>query len=278
MNMKKLLSLFVFAGFAIGAIAQCSPMGFDFGAAPYGIYPDTSVGLNTGIINVPYEQVLYIKVPTQASDIPAEFIPPTIDPSLLALATIDYIQIDSVNVMINGVQSPMQALMGNGYNLYCSASNCQNAGGDQNCVSMTGTPLMIGDFDLVILASGQATATVFGFPVPQSVPQFPITGYRIHVSLDAGVTVEAPAQFEVGFASPNPAKDVVVLPYAMASKGDAHIMVTGMLGNTMMDRMVDSKKGDNQYSLDVANWEEGVYLYSIDNGKNKVTRRLIVQH
>lgn len=276
--MKKLLSLFVLAGLSFSAMSQCAPMGYDFGAAPYGIYPDTSVGLNTGIINVPYEQVMYIKVPVQASEIPAEFIPSTIDPALLALATIDYIQIDSINVMINGVQSPMQALMGNGYALYCSAANCQNAGGDQNCVSVTGTPNMVGDFDLVILASGQATATVFGFPVPQTVPQFPITGYKIHVSLDAGVTIEAPARFEVGYASPNPAKSQVNLPFAMANKGEARIVVTGLLGNTMIDKMVDAKKGDNVYNLDVANWEEGVYLYSIDNGKNKVTRRLVVQH
>jgi hypothetical protein len=276
--MRKLLSILFFGGMSAMASAQCTPMGYDFGAAPYGIYPDTSVGLNTGILNVPFEQVMYIKVPIQASEIPAEFIPSTIDPALLALATIDYIKIDSINVMINGVQSPMSALMGPEYSLYCSATNCEFAGGDQNCVTVAGTPLMIGDYDLVILASGQATATVFGFPVQQPVPQFPINGYSLHISLDAGVSIEAPAQFEVGFATPNPAKNIVQLPYAMAAKGNARIMVTGLLGNTLVDKMVDSKKGDNVYSVDVANWEEGVYLYSIDNGKSKVTRRLVVQH
>lgn len=276
--MKKLLSILFIASSSMWVSAQCTPTGYDFGAAPYGIYPDTSVGLNTGILNTPYEQVMYIKVPIQASEIPAEFIPPTIDPALLALATIDYIKIDSINVMINGVQSPMSALMGPEYALYCSANNCEFAGGDQNCVNVSGTPNQIGDFDLVILASGQATATVFGFPVPQAVPQFPITGYRIHVSLDASVTIEAPAQFEVGFASPNPAKNLVNFPYAMSNKGDARIVVTGLLGNTLLDKMVESKKGDNLYQLDVSQWEEGVYLYSIDNGKSKVTRRLVVQH
>ena len=92
--MKKLLSILFIASSSMWASAQCTPTGYDFGAAPYGIYPDTSVGLNTGILNTPYEQVMYIKVPIQASEIPAEFIPPTIDPALLALATIDYIKID----------------------------------------------------------------------------------------------------------------------------------------------------------------------------------------
>jgi hypothetical protein len=276
--MRKLLSILFFGGMSAMASAQCNPSGYDFGSALYGIYPDTSTGLNTGIINVPYEQVIYIKIPNQASDIPAEFIPADVPAALLPLATVSYIKIDSINVIINGIQSPMSALMGPEYAMYCSATNCEFAGGDQHCLSVTGTPMMSGTFDLVIFASGLAEANIFNQIQEIPVPQFPITGYFIHVSIDASVASAPSAQFEVGFATPNPAKNMVQLPYAMSGKGDAHIMVTGLLGNTLLDKMVESKKGDNVYNVDVANWEEGVYLYSIDNGKSKVTRRLVVQH
>ena len=43
-----------------------------------------------------------------------------------------------------------------------------------------------------------------------------------------------------------------------------------------MNDVINTKKGVNTIDLDISEYPDGVYLYSITNGKNKLTKRMII--
>lgn len=276
--MKKILLFVATVALGQGLLAQCNPADYDFGTAAYGIYPDTTTGINTGIVNTAYSQTFYMKVPVQASDIPAEFIPSTIPTALVALATIDYLTIDNVQYFDGSGMQDMTVLMGAGYNMACSPADCQFLGGTQNCVTINGTPNAAGNYPLTITASGNVTVNLFGVLTPYPVPAFPIEGYVLHVSQDAGISITGPGSFEVYNAVPNPSNRVTNVHFEMPMAAEVKVVVTNMLGEKQLEKTMMAKKGQNECVLETENWDAGVYLYSIDTPKGKVTKRLVVQH
>ena len=127
------------------------------------IYPDTIVNLSAGILNQYYEQGIFINTPDDAG---------TVDPTYAGY-TISNLQIQ--NITYNG-GLPLSNL---GLVASCSISNCTFPAGEQNCITISGTPNQAGVFDIEI--NIVVTATVFGFPIPIDLN---FSGYKL-VILDS---------------------------------------------------------------------------------------------
>jgi hypothetical protein len=257
--MKKLL-LSVFAiVFSLSLNAQCSPFDYDFGDVQYGVYPDTATGLLPGCIGESYYQPVYFKVPTSGSDI---------SPSLIGVQ-VTSVQLDSI------VYNDGQNISNLGLSLSCSAPNCVFNGGSQYCGEITGIPNQIGVFQITIRVTVSGIFPIVG---EGQIPlQFP--GYVFNVSsCDPNNTQEIEYSFNLGSVSPNPANQIARIPFELPNNESVQLSVVNMVGEQLINKSFAGKRGENTITLDLADLPSGIYLYTMQSGSHKSTRKLVVQH
>ena len=256
--MKKLL-LSVFAiVFSLSLSAQCSPFDYDFGKVEYGVYPDTATGLLPGCIGQPYSQPVYFKVPTSAAD--AGIAIPG--------AQIVSVQLDAI------VYDDGQDISDLGLSLSCSAPNCLFNGGAQYCGDITGIPNQVGVFQITILVTVNASTFLGAIQLPV---QFP--GYTFNVSSCNQVdTEEIEYSFNLGSVNPNPASQSARIPFELPNNDRVQLSVVNMVGEQLISKSFAGKRGENSISLDLGELPSGIYLYTMQSGSHKSTRKLVVQH
>jgi hypothetical protein len=54
--------------------------------------------------------------------------------------------------------------------------------------------------------------------------------------------------------------------------------MVNMVGERIISKSVAGKRGENSLTIDVANLPAGIYLYTIQSGNYKSTRKMVVQH
>lgn len=75
---------------------------------------------------------------------------------------------------------------------------------------------------------------------------------------------------------PNPFSSKAVVSFYSAKSGVMTERVTNMLGAEVYSRKLDVKAGDNASTIERSNLPSGVYFYSITDGKNVATKRIII--
>lgn len=270
--MKKiLLSFFAFAlGFS--AVSQCDPAAYDWAGAAFGVSPNPSIGevFDTGVINEPYSEVIYVKAPSVAGDIPGA-------PALFATVPIDSLSLTGVQFNLGGTWTDVTVL---GLSVTCNNAGvspipCNFYPGGAYCGDISGTPTISGTFPVKIDAIGYVT--FFG---SQAVP-YSFENYQIVISdgtVKVSEEVEARVELSLNSAQPNPANNNTTIHFELPSNSSAQILVYNLLGETVLNRTVNGKKGSNSFVLETENWKNGVYLYSLQVGEKRITKKLMVQH
>lgn len=257
--MKKiLLSAFVVVS-AFAAQAQCTPAEHDFGAETYGVYPDVITGLNQATLDQPYEQIIYVLVPEDAG---------AIDPAYMGVP-ISNIVLENISYEYNGTINDFSVL---GLSLACNPTDCIFEAGGQFCGVVSGTPNMSGEFPVTINVS--VNLTFFGFPL--ELP-FSFPGYTFIVNGTAQVA-SFENTMEIGTVSPNPANQQARIPFVLNSNEKVELTMVNMVGSRVMSKTIAGKRGENTMIVDVAELPEGIYLYTIQSGSKKSTRKLVIQH
>ena len=59
---------------------------------------------------------------------------------------------------------------------------------------------------------------------------------------------------------------------------DIEFRLTNLLGEIVEVRQINASRGVNDILLNTSEFTNGVYLYSIKNGNNHLTKRLIINH
>jgi hypothetical protein len=265
---KSILSLSVFL-MALAASAQCDPSAHDWGKASFGVSPDPQFGeqFDAATINVPYEEVIFVKAPTSAADI---------DETLPDIVAIDSLRLDDV-LLDNG--TGFVSLNSVGLYLTCnnngdSPNPCVFLPGNAYCGDIAGTPTVAGEFPVKIAVTG-----FLDFFGPQAIP-YEFEGYTLivnggNISVSETVAVQA---LTVGQNSPNPAVDVTNIQYELTVPSEVEVVVINLVGTQVYSKKAMGKKGVNNFRLDTSDLESGVYLYSVTAGEKKFTRRMLVQH
>ena len=256
--MKKLLLSFFTIIFSLTLAAQCSPSDYDFGKVEYGVYPDTATGLLPGCLGQPYSQPVYFKVPISAAD---AGIP-------IPGAQILSVQLDAI------VYDDGQDISNLGLSLSCSAPDCLFNGGAQYCGDITGIPNQVGVFQITILV----TVRVLTFLGETQLPvQFP--GYTFNVSsCIPSSTQENEYAFNLGSVTPNPANQSARIPFELPNNDRVELSVVNMVGEQLINRSFAGKRGVNSITLDFTELPSGIYLYTLQSGSQKSTRKLVIQH
>jgi len=257
-----LLPLFTFFATAAFAQADCDPMAQDFGDVLYGVYPDTAVGIADGVLNQPYNQVIYILVPEDAS---------VIDPTIGAFATLNEVSLAGVSyVDANGDTLDISNL---GLTLECNPASCVFLPGQQYCGIISGTPNQVGEFPVIIEADVNVTFLAF----EQNVP-YDFGGYTYTVTATAAVDAKAGNTFSMGQCMPNPANNRALLEFTLLNQEEVEFSVVNMVGERVLSKTIFGKRGENNFSFDVSDLPSGIYLYTVQAGNQKATRKLVIQH
>ncbi|MEM1000694.1 MAG: T9SS type A sorting domain-containing protein [Bacteroidota bacterium] len=260
--MKKISTLIIVLAFALAgtASAQCMP---DPGITGGGIFPTPITGVPVGNVGTPYAEVFTINVPQDTSLDLSVFAPglPTLT------VTVNFLQIDSFGGLPPGLTST------------CNPMSCNITGGNSGCIDLSGTPTSGGNF----IANLQTTLNV---TIPASIPfiggtQQDVPGplaYNIEilggVSVDPGMN----GAFTVDQSFPNPASEETRISFHTPFQSEIALEVFGVTGQRVFAQTVNYPSGEHAIDLDVRSLESGVYFYTLSNGSEKVTRRLIVSH
>lgn len=78
---------------------------------------------------------------------------------------------------------------------------------------------------------------------------------------------------------PNPATDLATLQFSMAGDADITIRIFNATGSLMESRTATNRKaGAWMETFDVQNWNNGIYIISVQSNKESFNRRLVVTH
>ncbi len=78
---------------------------------------------------------------------------------------------------------------------------------------------------------------------------------------------------KLGLNYPNPAKTVTYVDVSFSSF-EAQLVLSNVLGEVISIQKIPHS---GTYSIDVTNIPEGVYFYTLEAGKNKITKKLTVK-
>jgi|SRR5436853_5382763 len=100
----------------------------------------------------------------------------------------------------------------------------------------------------------------------------------LYFDIGTGVpSVNAPQTSKLSVASPNPANTLSGISYYADVTKNPKLVVYDLLGGKVFETNLVQKQG--AYILNVSDFKQGVYLYSlIENGKSVATKKLVIAH
>lgn len=245
---KRLLSTFIFTSFTLLVTAQCTPNVSCVPAnATYGVCPDSATGLKHGTVNVPYTETVSIKVPS------------TTDGFGVPGGTVNDIVIKSVV----GLEPNLT--------YQCNPNNCTFPGNSTGCALISGTPTQVWNQPIIV----KITAHISVFGVPSSVDR-DLTGYRCIVDGPMGIESLNSAKFDVGQNVPNPFNGKSEIRFHVVNNEQVDFKIYNMLGAVVYTNSFKAEKGTNTLTLDANTFAPGVYIYSLSDAGQTITKRMIV--
>jgi hypothetical protein len=244
----------IFSGFY--ASSQCIP-DTNITHNDVGIYPDSATGLPHALTGQPYSTVIQIKVGVDTT-----FRDPITGLTLPAV-------IDSIKILnVTGLPS--------GFTYSCTPSNCVFAGGSDACILLQGpSPSigMVGIYPIVVQLRGYGT--VFG--TPQTVNQND-SDYAITIDSTTAIGTIDRNTFSVGQNQPNPAKSYTNIPVAFLRAEKITFTLSNLLGVKVITGSFTFQRGKSFIPVDVHDLQPGIYIYTVSNGRNSLTRRMIISN
>jgi len=265
--MKKLFTLSISVLFGLHtAFAQCTP---DASITVPNIYnPEGTIevvnGFDTLFIlppatpDVSYEAIFNMLVPTDTLVDLADF-------GLSGVMTVPLI-----NLVVTGVDG-----LPEGFTYSCDNAECSWGPMVPGCLAVTGLPTMdqVGEYPLTVLIDATGDVPFFGemtFPIP-------LENYVLSIQplgLEDGVPNYS---FEIVNVSPNPFAKQTKFTVSTADAEQVFLQVYDLLGNKVADTSYPCAANSTMeiyFSAD--NIRNGLYMYTLSNGKDVQTGRFIV--
>ncbi len=245
--MKQIILLLAIAfSFCVSqTYSQCVP---NTAITQPGIYPDSATGLVAGTVGIAYNEVVQVKVPLDTF-----FIVP--------------IQIDSISVLSFSGFPP-------GITFACNTTNCQFPGGSNGCILLSGTPTTAGTYPLKAVLSARGHTINGNFQIPAQIDT--VDYYTIVINQANGIQNNANLKFDVAQNEPNPFNNTSNISFTVAVKSTVTFKVFNLIGKEIFRNNVLCDPGKNIIKVDAADFAPGVYMYSLSNGAQTFTKRMIV--
>lgn len=169
-----------------------------------------------------------------------------------------------------------------GFDYACNNSNCTFYQNETGCAAIFGkatNPADLGQHDLVI----SAIIYTGGLPIQLSFPNPLIApGHFYLYVLDENSPncsifnslYEVASEFESVRNLPNPFTGTTTIEIQSRESGAYQLQVTDMLGRLVHNRTVQIAEGLNQIEFDGSRLPDGLYLYTLSNGRSQVTQKM----
>jgi len=236
----------------VGAQAQCTP---DSQFTLPGIYPDSATGLSTAIVGQAYNEVITIIAPL---DTTGSFGPITVS------VTVQTIELTSVTGLPPS------------FSYDCEGGNCTFLGGATSCAVLSSpspTSSEIGYHQIIMNTTTTVDAGVYGIQTQDDIIDY----YYINVTNATSVVNQFnDFTFELKDVFPNPVNDNAKIQFISGNTADIVFTVFNYLGEKIEERNIAATRGVNDIEISAKNYANGMYLYSINNGIQVVSKRMII--
>ncbi|MDP7567729.1 MAG: T9SS type A sorting domain-containing protein [Flavobacteriales bacterium] len=253
--MKKTLLTLSLAIATIFASAQCTP---DAQYTLPGIYPDSATGLPNAIVAQAYNEVITIITPLDT----------TVMYNGIPLAvTVQTIELTSVT----GLPAS--------FTYDCATSNCVFIGGSTSCAVLSSANPLSSEIGLHQIIMSTTTTVDAGIGVP--ITQDDVIDYYYIDIVDNTTSVVNQfdnTTFNLKDVYPNPVNNTAKIQYISGLITTVEFNIYNLLGEEVESRVISSSRGVNTINVNTSTYSEGMYLYSINNGKQILTKRMIVKN
>ena len=253
--MKKTLLTLSLAMATIFTSAQCTP---DSQFSVAGIYPDSTTGLSPAYVGQAYNEVITIITPLDTSVV-YNGIP--------------------INVTIQTIELTSVTGLPPSFSYDCEAGNCTFPGGATSCAVLSSSSpdvSELGSHQIIMNTTATADAGI-GIPITQDDV---IDYYYIEVLNGTTSTLNQfnDLTFELKGVFPNPAVNNAKIQFISGTPEAVTFKVYNLLGEEIKSQFIKSQRGVNTINVNTTSYSEGMYLYSINNGKEVLTKRMIIKN
>lgn len=78
-------------------------------------------------------------------------------------------------------------------------------------------------------------------------------------------------------AAPNPFSNSTIISFQSESNSKATFTVKNILGKVVFQKIIDTTKGTNSLPFLKGDLTSGIYIYTIQNKENSLSKRLVIQ-
>ena len=251
--MKKILLTLTLALAFVGANAQCNP---DPQFTDAGIYPDSATGLANAYVGQNYSQNITIITP--------------LDTSVASLGGV-LVTIDSISLTSVSGLPPNFAYT-------CDPPSCGFPGGTIKCAELYST-INPTTSDIGLYNITFETTTYVIAPIVGAINQDDAIDYYYIEILENTTSVFnqfSDLTFELKDIYPNPINDNAKIQFISGNSADVVFTVFNYLGEKIEERNIAASRGVNNIEISAKDYANGMYLYSINNGMQIVSKRMII--
>ena len=252
--MKKFYSLLILASITLSSVnfiySQCTPNpSCNDTLNPGEICPEN---LPDGIVGVPYDQTVTIIPPATAT--------------LAGYGTVNIIKIkiSSVSGMPNGLTYSTNP--SNGEFVVTNPAT-------RYCVLINGTPTVADTFPLSITVIPYINVGGFTVPGPSQVDD---TSLSITINTAGYINSNINKITSIN-PKPNPFQTTTQIGFYSNKSASFELTVYDIIGNKLYSEKKQAIKGENYFEFNGGKLSKGIYIYTIQNGYDKLTRQLIKQ-
>ena len=266
---RKLLTLFLSSiALILNAQIGCTP---DPSYTADGIYPDSISGLPNAIVGQSYNEFITIINPADSTLDVASYIGwPT---PYMATIDIDDVEIISVTGLPNN------------FDYACSPSSCAFPGGQISCAELysTSNPTIadLGTYniDIAIEVHCSNVPLLSTYTLNDNIDYYTITIVEDGGGTTGLINQYSDNTFKLLDVIPNPVNNEAKIQFITGNQGEKiNIQVSDLFGKEVRSVEVISNRGVNTFLLNTSNLSESVYTYTINNGEDILTKRMIIAH
>lgn len=244
--MKRIFTLIALLATAMYGYSQCTPKTTMSGYIEPEILEDAVVG-------VPYNQVVYFKVPKDTMlEYNGNIVPVTI------------------------VDARIQSMTGRPASLSyaCNVSTCIFQGGNYGCAVISGTPTLaeVGDYGIKIMI--KTNTKVLGF---YNISRFDSGVYDFKVLQWPASVGADPSRNNLFRAYPNPAANDVTIKLAPTAK-EATIKLVNMVGAVVASQQFSGMSAGDELSINTSTLPDGFYIVQMECNGELATQKLVIKH
>jgi|GEM_PF-1158918 len=121
-----------------------------------------------------------------------------------------------------------------------------------------------------------ATITDEGWAIDDFCLETINAGHCFAVGLDEELALRSESEVYIGQNIPNPANGTTSIPYVLPNSASMSVRVVNVMGQEMYYNSMSRAKGSGYIDLDISNYAQGIYYYTIDVDGIPFTKKMIV--